>query len=301
MGFLGIDWDQMFSPGYQPPPPQPDYAGQAQAQGSENRETAYYNTRLNNPNIIGPYGNQTTTYQTATDPRTGQLITTPTMRQVFSPQQQAIFDQGNAVKLGLMGLANQGTSALGDVIGKNVDLSGVSAVPRSGEVNQRVIDAMQSRTLEDYGRKRDEAHSQMIAAGLRPGAKGYDDAMQLIQRGENDAKQQAVLAGYDQGAKTFGQDTQSRAMELSDYYAKRQTPLNEVGYMSGLGQVQNPYTMSAYSSSSNAQAAPLFAATQAKAGWDTDMFNAQNAMKSNQQQGMMGLAGTALMGASMMF
>ena len=41
------------------PPPAPDYAGAATAQGAANLETARAQGRINNPNIRGPLGNQT--------------------------------------------------------------------------------------------------------------------------------------------------------------------------------------------------------------------------------------------------
>lgn len=44
------------------PPAAPDYAGAAQAQGAANVETARAQGRMNNPNIITPYGSQTVTW-----------------------------------------------------------------------------------------------------------------------------------------------------------------------------------------------------------------------------------------------
>ena len=44
------------------PPPAPDYAGAAQAQGAANVEAARLSARMANPNIIGPYGSQTVSY-----------------------------------------------------------------------------------------------------------------------------------------------------------------------------------------------------------------------------------------------
>lgn len=311
------------------PPAPPDYQAAARTQGTENRETALFNSQLNNPNVVNPYGTQTVqygapdmqAYQTALSdyeeavrrnqqnpalfvpprPTIEQFRgnpNIPTITQTYSPEQQAIFNQQNQAKLGLGTLANTGIGSLGQVIGQNVDLSGISPVPRSGEVHQRVVDAMLSRTTEDYGRKRDEANSQMIAAGLRPGSKAYDDAMQLVQRGENDARQQAVLAGYDQGNKTFGQETQSRAMELADYYAGRQTPLNEITALMSGSQVANPFTVGGYNAGAQAQGAPLFGATQALGDWNTGLYNARAAQQGNLQQGLFGLGAAGMMAMS---
>lgn len=44
------------------PPAQPDYLGAAQAQGVANVEAARVQGKMNNPNIVSPYGNQTVTW-----------------------------------------------------------------------------------------------------------------------------------------------------------------------------------------------------------------------------------------------
>ena len=44
------------------PPPAPDYAAAAKEQGTANIEAARASAKLSNPNIIGPYGNQTVKY-----------------------------------------------------------------------------------------------------------------------------------------------------------------------------------------------------------------------------------------------
>ncbi len=43
-------------------------------------------------------------------------------------------------------------------------------------------------TAEDYAKSEAEKNAALIAAGHRVGGKGYDDSMQLLQRGKNDAK-----------------------------------------------------------------------------------------------------------------
>jgi len=64
------------------PPPAPDYAGAAQAQGQANIDAAKIQGKINNPNVISPLGTQTVTYgggtntnayNAATDAYTKQL------------------------------------------------------------------------------------------------------------------------------------------------------------------------------------------------------------------------------------
>ena len=326
------------------PPAAPDYTGAAQQQGQASIDTAKVQGQINNPNVVNPYGTQTTTYGSGIDqnrynqamslyqkqledwqkaggvervqigmsrnqpvykdtpkpvaPSTWDYVTGDpnqlTLTQKFSPEQQAIFDEANKAKLSLSQLASRGAGVAGDVVGKNVDLSGMPAAPTSGAVNQRVIDAMMGRVNEDYAKATDEKNSALIAAGHHPGNKGYDDAMQLLQRGKNDASQQAVLAGYQQGATEFGQDTQARRNAIAEYMAQRQTPLNEITALMSGSQVSNPFSVPAYAQNAQVQAAPLFGATQQAVNWNSDLYNVNAAQSGNLQSGLFGLGGAGL-------
>ncbi|ULA61750.1 MAG: hypothetical protein LZF60_360097, partial [Nitrospira sp.] len=83
-------------------PPTPDYKGAAQEQGQANLDAARATGKLNNPNVISPYGTQTVSYD-------GDQ---PTITQAFSPDQQALYDQSNQTKLKLSELGGQGADAL---------------------------------------------------------------------------------------------------------------------------------------------------------------------------------------------
>src|SRR3989337_273739 len=121
------------------PPPPPDYAGAATAQGTANLEAAQASSRLNNPNVNSPYGTQTYTEGAGPSDR-------PTLNQEFSPEQQALYEQSNRVKGLLGGLGEQGATSLQGVVGKNLDLSGMPAAPGDASATRdKVINAMMSR------------------------------------------------------------------------------------------------------------------------------------------------------------
>jgi hypothetical protein len=223
------------------------------------------------------------------------------LTQQFSPEQQAIFDEANKAKLSLSQLATRGAGVAGDVVGKNLDLSGLPAAPTSGGVNQRVIDAMMGRANEDYLKKQDELRSTLIAQGLPIGSKGYGDQMHLLQRGQNDAAQQAVLAGYQQGTTEFGLDTQARRNALGEYLQQRQTPLNEITALMSGSQVQNPFAIPQYAQNAQVAPAPLFGATQQLGNYNADLYNAQAAQKGAMQSGLFGLGGAGLMAGGMAY
>jgi hypothetical protein len=273
------------------PPPAPDYAGAAKNQGAANVDAARVQGKINNPNVIGPYGSQTVTW--AGD--------TPTLTQRLSPDQQALLSKGNQAKLGMTDLAIQGTQAAGDVIGKNLDLSALPGRPGSADdTRTKVLDAMMGRVNEDVDRKKGLVHSQLLAQGIPPGSKAYDDAMALEERNRTDARTQAYLASGQEMSRDFQTDTQRRRDAMAEMLAERQTPLNEITALMSGSQVSNPFSMPGYAQNANVQPAPIFGATQATGNWNADLYNARAAQAGNLQSGLFGLGGAGIMGGAMM-
>jgi hypothetical protein len=276
------------------PPPPPNYQAAAKEQGAANIEAARVQGKLNNPNVVSPYGTQTVAYGAGGDP--DQV----TFTQQFSPEQQAIFEAANRSKLSLSNLAEKGAGAAGEVIGKNVDLSGMPpAAGQSEDARKRVLAAMMSRVNEDYGRQSDDLNSNLIAAGLRPGTKAYDDQMALLARKRTDANTQAELASQNAMASQFGLDTQARKDAIAEYLMSRQVPLNEVTALMSGSQVSNPFAMPSYAQNAQVGAAPVYAATADAANYASDLYNVKAQQAGNLQSGLFSLGGAALMGGGM--
>jgi hypothetical protein len=272
------------------PPPAPDYAGAAVAQGAANKEASIASSRLNNPNVVNPYGTQTWTEGATADDR-------PTMTQTFSPEQQALYNQSMQTKGLLGGLGTQGATALQGIIGNNLDLSGAPAAPGSAEqTRQGAYDAMMSRVNEDTTGQRDQRNSELIAAGITPGTKAYDDAQNQISRQYNDARQQAILASGQEGQRDFNMDTQRRKDSIAEILAGRQTPLNEINALMSGSQVSNPFAVPGAAQNSNIAPAPMFGAAQAQYGANMNAYNAEAAGNQAMMGGLFQL-GSAAMGA----
>lgn len=268
------------------PPPAPDYAGAAAAQGEANKEAALAGSRLNNPNVVSPYGTQTFTEGATPDAR-------PTVTQTFSPQQQALFDLQNSVKEALGKLGVQGATSLQGVVGTPFDLSGAPPAPGSAsETRDKVYNAMMQRVNEDYGNTRDQRNSDLIAAGIRPGSKAYDDAMFALDRSRNDAMTQAQLASGQEASRDFGMDTEARRNAIAEILAKRQTPLNEIASLMSGSQVTNPFAVPNVAQNSQVAAAPVYQATSDAGNYASDLYNAKAGMWGNTLGGLMQLGGT---------
>lgn len=269
------------------PPPAPDYTGAARAQGEANVETARVQGRLNNPNIIGPYYEQQVTYE-------GDQ---PTLTQTFTPQEQAIFEQDQATRLALGDVAGQGAGALQGVVGTPIDFSGQPALPPSaGDLRQNVFNAMMARVNEDTDRRNQMTHSNLIAAGHRPGTQAYDDAMALNERVRTDAANQAYLAAGAEASRDYGIQEAMRRQGITEYLATRQTPINEISALMSGSQISNPFQVPGYAQNTAIQPPPLFNATVAQGNYAADVYNAEQAQNAALMSGLFGLGGAGLGG-----
>lgn len=269
------------------PPPPPDYAGAATAQGAANKETAIASSRLNNPNVVNPYGTQSWTEGTNPDDR-------PTLTQTLSPEQQALYQKGMESKGLLADLGVQGSTALKGVVGTGVDFSGAPAGAQGSEaIRQRVIDAAMSRANEDYGKQTDQMNSDLIARGIRPGTKAYADSQQMIERSRNDARNQAEVAGGNAASQAYSMDAQRRKDAIAEILAQRQTPLNEINALMSGSQVSNPFAVPGAAQNTNIAPPPIFGAAQAQGQANQNAYNAQAAGGQGMMSGLfqLGAAG----------
>lgn len=243
------------------------------------------------------YGMKEGRQYTTKEGATGNI---PTITQTLSPEQQKLFDQQNALK-GLLGsLGTQGAKAMQGLIGSRLDLSKLPASPGNADATRaKVIQAMMSRVNEDTANQRDNLNSDLVAAGIRPGSKAYDDRMNLVSRQYNDARNQAYLASGQEASRDFAMDTQRRAQGLSEMMTERQMPLNEITALMSGSQVNNPFTVPGYSPM-NPQGTPYMQALQGQSGYATDLYNAQAAQAGGINSGLFGIGSAGLMALGMM-
>lgn len=105
-------------------PATPDYAAAATAQGVANKETALQQGYLNNPNVSGPLGGQTVTF----DPVTGQ----PTIKQNLTETAQNTLEAQQRVQQGLANLGETGLSTAQNIINKPFEYQGPGVITTLG-------------------------------------------------------------------------------------------------------------------------------------------------------------------------
>ena len=281
------------------PPPTPDYAGAAVAQGAANVESARATAKLSNPNIYTPYGTQLVSYD-------GDV---PTVRQTLTPTAQKTLEAQQGVELSLANLGSKGAQTASNVLDKpfsfggpdvqtSLDLSNVAKMPvNAGMTGQ---EAIMSRLEPSLARQRTSTETNLINQGLRPGTEAYDNAINLLGQQETDARTQAVLQGlnldiganaqgYNQALQTgqFGNTAQQQA--LAQAIQSRQMPLNEINALMSSSQIENPQ-FGAYSGA-NVAPAPVFAGAQAQGQFEQNKYNQQVAQNNAMTQGLFSLAG----------
>jgi len=267
------------------PPPPPDYAGAAAAQGAANVDAAKVQGRINNPNVINPYGTQTVTWDGDT----------PTLTQTLSPQEQQLYETNTSLRQALGSLGLQGSDALKTLLGKNLDLSALPQAPSGEGARQSVYNAMLARSNEDIGQREDSRRAELIAAGIPVNSEAFGREMNKFERARNDARNQAELSAGAEGQRSFAMDSEARRNALAELLTSRQTPLNEITALMSGGQVNNPFSVPGYAQNSTVAPAPTFAATQAQGQWDQNNYNQQVGSFNNMMGGLASL-GAAYIG-----
>jgi len=200
-------------------PPAPDPQATAAAQAAANKETAIAQAGLNMTNQRDAFGNALTFNQI------GQWSDgTPRYEavQTLSPEQQAIFRQQEK----LYGDALTGAQTL---LG-NVQNT-IGQAPPSFDENYRKqqLAALLQRQQPQLDRDRAALETQLANQGISLGSDAYNTAMQQFNQRLNDLNLAA--------------DAQAGSEARSAYQAAlagRNQPINELGALLGLGQVQTP-------------------------------------------------------------
>jgi hypothetical protein len=197
--------------GSAPTPPNP--AALAGAQTSTNIGTGIANAWLNNPNVYTPYGySQTTTADSHPifDPATGITHQVPqfNVSQYLSPQEQAIFEQSEAAKQNMAGLANTQSKFLQNYLGAPYNPLQTAPPPSNA--------AMLARNLEGIQTSFGDPSFNVQSVKASPTAFGDTSyslaSLPMAQKGFGDTS--FSLADMERAKKEFG--------ETGDYNLARQ-------------------------------------------------------------------------------
>lgn len=198
-------------------PDSPNYWEGANVQGDANLQSGLDTTRISNPNVYSPYGNQTVTYGPDGKPEINidapGLINKPLGEYRF-PKVQGLDTEGLP---GVGQLSNQGLFNLSPA--DSSELSGRSIEPTVGGFNA-VADALREREAPRFERMREQTEADLIARGFNPGTEGWEGRMDDINRRETDFNLGLIpMAGQEQ-SRLFNMESGQRGQELDEMLAE---------------------------------------------------------------------------------
>lgn len=278
-------------------PAAPDPAATAAAQGAVNKETAIAQANMNRINQVTPYGSLTYNQIGTNSDNTPQYQATTTL----SPQQQAMLNETQTAGQKTGQIANQQLQRLQQTLSTPVSYDKAPALNSSIDPNSQVYkdaeSAYLSRMQPQLAQRRAQTEQQLANQGIAPGTQAYDNAMRSINQGENDANQQAIMAGYQLAGQNANLGNQARQQYIQEAASIRNQPLNEISALLSGTQVQNPQ----FTNTPQVNIQPADYQGAANLQYQSQLANWQNEQQQSQAMmgGLFGLGGSALMAGLM--
>lgn len=242
-------------------PSAPDPVKTAQAQSQYNIQTAQAQQALNQTDQVNPWGSSTYT-QNGTQTiigADGQPIQVPkyTQTTTLSPEQQAIFEQGQVAQGNLAGLAADQSAAMRDYLNTPFQFN-------NGDAEQWAYDLASPRLLAQQGQNEDSLRTTLANKGIREGSAAWNAEMARLTNANTDQLNQLALTGRGQAYQEALTNRNQPINELSALMSGSQvgmpqfgaTPQTSVGGVDYSGLVQNQYD--AQVKSANAMNGGLF-------------------------------------------
>ena len=299
-------------------PPPPDYKALATQQAALDKAAATEQTVTNRPDQNTAWGSTKWTQ----DPN-GRW----TENQTLNPADQAQLDRTRGLEAqqqdiagGLMGRARDAMStpldygAAPELTG--YDMSKINMPTNAGfEGNKEYEDAIMSRMRPDLQKRRDSEMQRLRNQGIYEGSEAFNNADMRQSRTENDAQQQAILAGADEHAKGFARQLQlaqeqfgqqgamaglsgtQRQQKIAEINALRNSPMQDYQQFTQGTEVTTPQ-MPNFMGGTGYNAANMYGAAKDTYQAQVDSVNAKNAMTAGLTKGLMGMGGSWL-GAGM--
>lgn len=250
-------------------PAAPDPKATAAAQSAANKETAIAQAGLNMVNQKDQFGNSLTYNQIGKwsdgTPRYEAI-------QSLSPEQQELF-------LKQQGIYGQALDT-GKTLFDNVQGTVGQAPPSFDEAyRQEQLSKILQRQAPESDRRRANLEAQLANQGVTAGSDAWNQAISLFTQGENDLRLAADLNAGNEARNMY-----------QAALAGRSQPINELGALLGLGQVQTP----SFANTPQTGISPTDVIGPTNLAYQAQLANWQN----NQNRGAAGLGGLFSLGSS---
>lgn len=239
-------------------PPPPDPYRTASAQSGANRDAAISGALINNYDEDSPFGSlryKQTGFNYYTDSQ-GRRVAVPKFHRSvsLSPDQQAIYDKKQAAGKNMADLAVSQSAKLNQLLNKPFNPQKLPERVNMNTLNKdysedrrRIEDAMLSRYNRMHNQQASQMENKLLNQGLTPGSSAWNEQMDQLGRQQTDARMQAILAGGQEQSRLNQLDfqranyqNQLRQQALSEAFALRNQPINEITALMSGAQLRAP-------------------------------------------------------------
>jgi len=204
-----------------------DYNALGQQSAAEAKKVANQITTANRPTQITGEGQTSWTKDAK-----GNWVQTTALNPTLAGAQTA--EQGT--QAGIWGGAQGMVPGVTAGLAQPWDTSGAPAAgDASAGANQQVIDAYMGQMRPELERQRKQQEAQLIAQGLRGDEEAYGRSQYDLGDNELNARQKAVIGGYDQAHRTFEDMNTANQLWRKNSLQERELPMQELGGLMGLG------------------------------------------------------------------
>ena len=287
------------------PPPAPDYAGAATAQGAANVETARLEGRMNRPDVFSPY-DQTLVTDLGDDRFAMNYSLTPEYERQ-RVKQAGIGEQyldTAASRLNELPTGQLNLSSLPSFQGA-VDRTGFAPLATMNDLSDYATrsegayyDRAMSRLQPSMDMQRTSLHTDLINSGLPVGSEAYNNSMAQLGLQQNDQMQGLAQSSIAEGqrmrqglageAQSMRQSqlaeasmmremqNQARAQGLADTLLERRLPMEELATLTGSPSIGSAGMGTATTGLNvpgvSVAPPPIFAASQAQGANDANRY-----------------------------
>lgn len=276
-------------------PDAPDYTEAARL----DREALNDQTWANRPEQNTPFG-QTQWEQSSTlDPSTGQPVNRWTQNTTLTPESQRALDAQLGLTADRSELGGSMMSRAEAEYGEKMDWSQLPGVTGGADARQAAEDSIYNRSTSrldpQWQQAEEQKMAQLVAQGLRPGDKAYDQEMENMQRAKTDAygraTDSAIIGGGQEASRQYGMESNERNRQLAETMQQRGFSLNEINALISGQQVGMPNmpTFNQAAAGNN-----FMEAASAQDSSDMNRFSAEQAGINSAMSGA-GMAGGMMM------
>ena len=309
------------------PPPAPDYAGAATAQGAANVETARVEGRMNRPDVFSPY-DQTLVTDLGDDRFAMNYSLTPEYERQRVKQanigEQYLDVAGQ--RLGELPSTQFDFGALPTFQG-GVDRTGFTPLASTDDLSDYATrsegayyDRAMNRLQPAMDMQRTSLHTDLINSGLPVGSEAYNNSMAQLGLQQNDQMQglaqssiaegQRMRTGLASEAQSMRQSqlaessmiremqNQARQQALTDALLQRRLPMEELATLTGSPSIGaaglGTATTGLNVPGSSIAPPPIMAATQAQGAYDANKYASEMQGYGSKMNALGNIAGAGI-------